>query len=78
MNSAYFDESAIGASLVPAEDMADTSRATLTLCPPPSARLAAARGDTRGSRLQAHLRPLFRKTSRALLRLADFTQRLGL
>lgn len=63
--------------------MAATHRAHLTLCPPPSARLAApailaSRLDTRGTRLQAHLRPLLRKTSRALLRLADLTQRLGL
>jgi hypothetical protein len=59
------------------------SRAALYLVPPPAARLSSSRPDTsdlgaRESRVRTHLRPLLRATSRALLRLADFTARHGL
>jgi hypothetical protein len=64
--------------------MPTTSRAALYLCPPPAARLSSSsRADGSGlgareSRVRTHLRPLLRATSRALLRLADFTARHGL
>jgi hypothetical protein len=58
--------------------MAATNRAGLYLCPPPAARLAGSRHTVRQSRVRTHLRPLLRAASRAMLRLADFTMRLGL
>jgi hypothetical protein len=51
--------------------MPATTRAGLYLCPPPSVR-------PRESRVRAFVRPPLRAVSRALLRLADFTMRLGL
>lgn len=63
--------------------MSATSRRVLYLCPPPASRLtasrpAASRTSARGSRVRAHLRPLLRAASRAMLGLADLTMRLGL
>jgi hypothetical protein len=64
--------------------MSTTSRAALYLVPPPEARISSSSGPntsglrSRESRVRTHLRPLLRATSRALLRLADFTARHGL
>jgi hypothetical protein len=60
--------------------MSATSRPALYLCPPPAARLAASRpaASGLGSRVRSRLRPMLRAASRAMLRLADFTQRLGI
>jgi hypothetical protein len=62
--------------------MSATSRPALYLCPPPAARLSASDSAAglraRQSRVRAHLRPVLRAASRAMLRLADFTQRLGI